>query len=327
MKKPQEILIIRPGALGDTLMLMPSIALMKSSYRISLAGRSPGIDFLRPYVQNCFNYEGPGWHTLFTDAPEKTRLPSFDPLDGAVAFLSDTTGKVWKNLRALLPDRPVHLFSPFPPKGSSNHAALYLARCLRRAGIFIDPTHALDNASKNTLMGESSERIGKGRILLHPGSGSTGKNHPPEFWIDLMGHLRKVPGHTGYRVLLGRAEEGLRDTFESLSEDDIAVTHLPGNADLLSFLGKTPLYIGHDNGVTHLAAMCGTPVIALFKNSSPAQWRPLGPRVTVIESRTVGPDLAAKVCEKALELLVHSQVPRERDSQLRISNAIDFVRE
>jgi len=48
------------------------------------------------------------------------------------------------------------------------------------------------------------------------------------------------------------------------------------------------LYIGQDSGVTHLAAMMGLPVIALFRNSSITKWRPLGPRVRVLRDELNG---------------------------------------
>jgi ADP-heptose:LPS heptosyltransferase len=63
------------------------------------------------------------------------------------------------------------------------------------------------------------------------------------------------------------------------------------------------LYVGQDSGVTHLAAMIGAPTIALFRHSSVAQWRPLGPRVKVIEARESSPDLVEKVLKAADECL------------------------
>jgi hypothetical protein len=45
--------------------------------------------------------------------------------------------------------------------------------------------------------------------------------------------------------------------------------------------------------------MLGTPTIALFKNSSVQQWRPLGPRVRVLESEKNRKTLMRKVVEEA----------------------------
>jgi len=57
--------------------------------------------------------------------------------------------------------------------------------------------------------------------------------------------------------------------------------------------------VGHDSGITHLAAMLGAPTIALFKHSSVAQWRPLGPTVQVIEASGSGPELVEETLKAA----------------------------
>jgi ADP-heptose:LPS heptosyltransferase len=57
----------------------------------------------------------------------------------------------------------------------------------------------------------------------------------------------------------------------------------PQKADkVLTLLKEASFYLGHDNGITHLAAMLGIPIVALFKNSDHLQWALLGPDVRVI---------------------------------------------
>jgi ADP-heptose:LPS heptosyltransferase len=41
-------------------------------------------------------------------------------------------------------------------------------------------------------------------------------------------------------------------------------------------LAHASLVVGNDSGVTHLAAVAGAPVVALFGPTDPALWRPLG---------------------------------------------------
>jgi ADP-heptose:LPS heptosyltransferase len=45
------------------------------------------------------------------------------------------------------------------------------------------------------------------------------------------------------------------------------------------------LFIGHDSGVSHLAASWGAPTLALFGPTDPAVWAPVGPRVRVVRAR------------------------------------------
>jgi ADP-heptose:LPS heptosyltransferase len=67
-----KVMIIRPAALGDTLMLMPAIAQLNVSVDILLVGRSPGIDFISPYVNRSIDYEGSGWYRLFLEKRDVT---------------------------------------------------------------------------------------------------------------------------------------------------------------------------------------------------------------------------------------------------------------
>ena len=48
-------------------------------------------------------------------------------------------------------------------------------------------------------------------------------------------------------------------------------------------LQQCSCYIGNDSGITHLAAMLGVPTVALFGPTEPANWRPIGSTVTIIQ--------------------------------------------
>ena len=98
-------------------------------------------------------------------------------------------------------------------------------------------------------------------------------------------------------VLLGPAEEKLLPLFSKEKEVEIILS--PDTARLSLLLQEASLYVGHDSGITHLAAMLGAPTIALFKHSSVAQWRPLGPTVEVIDASGSGPELVEKTLKAA----------------------------
>ncbi len=281
-----RILIIRAGALGDTLMLMPSIAFLNRRADILVAGRLPGIDFLRPYVKDCVDLEMGGWHGIFTKDPKEMRgisLPKPDP-QHVIAFMNDPDGVVRSNLEALFPESRIGIFSPFQSESVKTHIALYMAECIESAGLPMNARAAFDAAYKRALIaGTDSSSKGEG-IVFHPGSGSATKNYSKELWLELIKDISQTAGKkTGDSiVLLGPAEEALVPFFEgALKKTTARVVFYPEKKDLLFMLEKAALYIGHDSGITHLAAMTGAPVIALFKMPS-YQWTPVGPRVRVI---------------------------------------------
>ncbi len=100
-------------------------------------------------------------------------------------------------------------------------------------------------------------------------------------------------------ILLGPAEEKLLPLFSG--EKEVEVLFCPDSERLSLLLQESLLYVGQDSGVTHLAAMLGAPTIALFKNSSVSQWKPLGPRVKVIEASANGSELMDEVIRAARE--------------------------
>ena len=301
-----KVLIIRPSALGDTLMVMPAIAQLSGSTGIVLVGRSPGIDIISPYVNRSIDYERSGWHRLFLAKRDVTHALNVPKADLVVAFLSDPDGSVNKNLKTYLPDAPVHLFAAFPPE-TNVHVALYLAQCLQKSGLPIDPEKCLEEASRRALLEGEGQAIREKKIVFHPGSGGKRKNHPPEFWLELIGKLTShfpSPSFSKSIILLGPAEEQLLPFFtRKLGGERAEILFAPEQEQLQSILSQAPLYIGHDSGITHLAAMLGTPTIALFKNSPVHQWRPLGPAVRVIENEENREALLGKTLEEVGELM------------------------
>ncbi|MBW2311196.1 MAG: glycosyltransferase family 9 protein [Deltaproteobacteria bacterium] len=277
----RRILIIRPSALGDTLLLAPGLYQLAHEAALTVVGRRPGIDFLTPLIEKSFDYEKGGWHTLFSQKPTCRDLPALD-LERIICFLTDPDGDASKGLRACFPDTPLHCFRPFPSKEENIHVAHYLTQCLHASGLPVDPQQAMEEAARTPLLdGKNHVRAGD-MVVIHPGSGGERKNYGAELWFDL---LREVCLELFHRkiVLLGPAEEELYERFEKERWDSSTeIIRCPQKDNLVSLLNEAALYIGHDSGITHLSALLGTPTIALFRNSRYVQWAPLGPNVTVI---------------------------------------------
>ena len=296
-----KVLIIRPGALGDTLMLMPAITQLYHKMEILLAGRYPGIDYFKSYVSHCFNYEAHGWHHLFSHRFDQTNMPHIPKVDGLVGYLSDPEKRAASNLKIWFPDTPIHIFPPFPTETEQKHVALYIAQTLQKAGLPINASKTLQDTYERPLLQQIKVPPKDNQIVLHPGSGSQKKNYSPEFWVELIKALKASSLNNNFpmTLLLGPAEEKLLSYFKGhLVEQEIDFSFCPEHEELLSILVRASLYIGHDSGITHLAAMLGTRVVALFKESSIIQWHPLGPAVRVMRGEE-GMDFVGEVIERA----------------------------
>jgi len=296
-----KTLIIRPAALGDTLMLAPALSNSREWGEVIVAGRKPGIDFLRPLVSGCLDFEGPGWHALFTDVPEPGVSLPLREADKIVAFLNDPQGVVKKNLELFFPGASIAALPGYPGENEAVHVALYLAGALENSGLPVHAEKVMTEAMNRPLLlpGHRSRL----RVVFHPGSGGAQKNHPPEFWMNLVGAFREKIRDIKELplILLGPAEEKLFPLFSGAKEARILLS--PDMDRLSLLLQEALLYVGHDSGITHLAAMLGAPTIALFRHSSVTQWSPLGPRVKVIEASASSPELVEKVLNAAREFL------------------------
>jgi len=286
-------------------MVLPALADLAGRASITFVGRRPGLYFISPLVHRGLDIEGAGWHRLFLDSPNDCSLP-VSRTDLVVAFFSDETGKIRQNLEAFFPDVPVHVFHSFPFEKENIHAARYITECLKKAGLPIDPAKSMENAGRRPLLGDIATPAARNKIVLHPGSGDKEKNHPPEFWLKLLEGLGQKAAFQGLTrvVLLGPAEENVCSFFKKgMKFFDAEIYFCPEKEILTNIIIEAALYIGHDSGITHLAAMLGTSTIALFKESNANQWGPLGPCVRVIQdSNTDTSALMEKVIKAAMDI-------------------------
>jgi ADP-heptose:LPS heptosyltransferase len=99
-------------------------------------------------------------------------------------------------------------------------------------------------------------------------------------------------------VIEGLNEQGMQSMLlEGPADREVIqdlLDHLPGGPLLLrdlslpllaGVLSVADLYVGHDSGITHLAALLGLPTVALFGPTDPARWAPRAPAVTVLRGR------------------------------------------
>lgn len=291
--------------MGDTLMILPSLVQLSGEAVFTFVGRRPGLDFVRDFVHRGLDMEVAGWHRLFMNTLEGQGLP-VSRADLVVAFFSNEAAGISKNLKAYFPDVPIHVFPSFPPEGSDLHAARYLAECLKSAGLPVDPDRSFKKARAEALFGKAGQSIARDRIVFHPGSGDPIKNYPPDFWLKLIerscheNRLRNLNA----TILLGPAEEHLVSFFrESRPAFKMEISLCPDKETLAPLLREAALYLGHDSGITHLAAMLGTPTIAMFRSTDVNQWKPLGPRVKVIDSQKTGPKLVERILDVSKALI------------------------
>jgi heptosyltransferase-2 len=280
----RRILALRAGALGDTLLALPSIAALRRlvgpTGEVELVGTEPAVRLaLGPRLSTrVHSIDRRRFLPLFQESADDAELLSF--LQGFDRVLA------WSNL-PLLAEKlerlsvPLIHASPHPPAGV--HAADHLYRSLAALGVVGEtPLPEIESDEESRLAplaflgrsGLSSFDF----VALHPSSGSPRKNWPVERFEALA--LRLLRENRRFVWVEGEADREAVARLARLVPAPVARgLALPALAALLSSCRG---FVGNDSGVTHLAAAVGTPTIALFGPTDPRMWAPRGPSVAVL---------------------------------------------
>ncbi len=271
-----RILVIRGGAVGDFIVTLPVLAALRSQFpqtrlevlaypqvatlavRAGLADEAHAIES-RP-LAGFFARRG------VLDPREAER---FSRCDVIFSYLYDPDEIFRANLARVT--RAQIIQGPHRPVETSGVSApIQLLEPLERLAIFdADPVPRL----RWPGMGRGSD----GWIALHPGSGSPSKNWPLERWMELVG---RCVAETDWKWMLtgGEAETDALDRLERLIPATRR-TVLRGQSldSVAEHLSRCRAFLGHDSGITHLAAAVGLPCLALWGPSNESVWRPLVP--------------------------------------------------
>jgi ADP-heptose:LPS heptosyltransferase len=123
------------------------------------------------------------------------------------------------------------------------------------------------------------------QLALHPGSGSERKNWPESHWADLLEHLLST-GTWNLLLVGGEAEgERLQRLAAALPPDRVRVAQSLPLPELARRLRSSTAFIGHDSGISHLAAALGLPGLVLWGDTAERIWRPPQSKVVVLKGR------------------------------------------
>jgi len=189
---------------------------------------------------------------------------------------------------------------------SGMSAAEQLAQPVRELGISV-----IDLAAKLFLSGEDRqcalrflESCESPILAIHAGSGSEKKNWPGECWIELiravlngtaassngclqtteLTRLQSRPN--SFRTILvvsGEADESAMQQLRPLFGPNprLRFAHALPLPHLAAILSRAT-FIGHDSGISHLAAATGARCVILFGPTDPNVWAPQNKEATVL---------------------------------------------
>lgn len=196
-------------------------------------------------------------------------LFSFAAARHRVGFaLEDRPSRRWK--RALLSQWC--LFEPGAPRVTHNDR---LARLLgaSAAGAIVPPTAGV--LPEQWRLRLAFDPQGEPFAVVHPSPRWRYKRWTDEGWRTLVDHLLQ---RLAWVVITGGPGDEERQYLDSLRLRGDRVVRLDGRlrlAEAADLLRMARLYAGPDTAMTHLAAACGTPSLALFGPTDPVIWGPV----------------------------------------------------
>lgn len=294
---PTTAVILHAGALGD-LVLTIQLALRLPPFidtgRLHLISRTdPGdLSTCQPSITRESS-EGFGLHWLFGNHndPPPAALRSRIAGHTVLSALGGTHTIIHQRLKELHPAR-LYSLDPRPRDNVQRHITHQWQTQLEGQGLLVPkcihqhPDHRTLGVP-DALRADGRQRLAEtgapGGTIIHPGSGGQRKCWPLAGFVSLARQLDDSRGVAARpAILLGPVE---LESWPPAQREQLAAFPriiAPTPSELIALLAGAKTFIGNDAGPTHLAALLGTPTIAIFGPTSPNIWHPLGRHVTII---------------------------------------------
>jgi heptosyltransferase-2 len=292
-----RILVIRGGAIGDFVLTLPAIKLLRDNFpkaHLEILGYKHIVGLVdgRYYAHGTRSIEYAAMAGFF--APKAKLAPDlmefFGSFQQIVSYLFDPDGIFEGNMERCGVKNFLHIS---PKLDDSEHAASQLARPLQNLALYLDdPAPVLyPSVGDREFAGRFFGSVQPPIVAVHPGSGSETKNWPLENWRALGEWLFTLDPSPTILLVGGEAD---RKNMAALSEawkgrrlyfaESLPLAHLA------AVLEQCTLFIGHDSGISHIAAATGAQSLLMFGPTDPEVWAPANPNAhhVIAEGNAMG---------------------------------------
>lgn len=289
-------LIIRNGAVGDTLLLsavLQTIRCQQPNSYIEVMGNIERVELLvgDGLANKATAFDQPGIESLFKDDGELSNplIEYFCGFDVIVYYgqshLENIRSKLSVNINQTV------ITHPALPNSDDVHITEH----------YLQAVHSLIDNKKSytpkialrvneiewgkTWLKERGNHFDDCYILgVHVGAGSKIKRAPIENYLKKINEIESKQSSL-LMIPKGPADDDAVDALiESLPKDiSYVVLEKLRLRELAAVLFCCDEFIGNDSGVTHIAAALGIPTTVVFVTGNPAMWKPLGECVRVVD--------------------------------------------
>lgn len=280
MSAKGKILVIRGGAIGDFILTLPVLRALRQEFpaaHLEVLGyphiaRLALLGGLADQVQAIEARALASFFARNGELPEAQR-DYFSEFNIIISYLYDPDEIFRENLARCAPGQ--FIAAPHRPDEREG---------LPAAQVFLNPLTrlAIFDADPVPRLHLSDPPPQQNRLAIHPGSGSERKNWPEAKWAEL---ILQLLDETDLQLLLvgGEAEgDRLQRLAAAVPQNRFEFAQSLPLPELAGRLKSCTAFLGHDSGITHLAAALGVPCLALWADTVAEVWRPQGDRVAVL---------------------------------------------
>lgn len=285
-KPPGSLLIIRPGGIGDAVLLAPAIGALKKQFpqaeiTILAEKRNGGVFALIPGVSKVLRYDVPREFLaafrlkpdLVIDTEQYHRLSAVVArLTGAATLIGYATNERARLFHHAIPysqedyeaDSFFHLLAPLDIPKFPGMDAPFLSV----------PTSARSRATQ--LLAPLSE---KPFIVLFPGASIPERHWGAARFSQVAVRLAEL----GYGiVVIGGKDDAAPGAAIIASSGGLNLAGQTSLAETAAIIKRSTLLISGDSGVLHLGVGLSTPTVSLFGPGIAKKWAPRGPKHIVL---------------------------------------------
>ena len=282
----RRVLLIRPGGLGDMLMLIPTLRILRENFPhadIDVICEARNVDALNlagGVANRVLTYDDHPLSCLralrHTDYDIAIDTEQFHHFSAIFAVLSGAPVRVGFKINPLRNPLYTHLAS-YDPDGIEGEQFLALLHPLAISTKPFLLSGILRDASPDQIATATHPpvQIAKPYMVIHPEATTPYKHWPAERFARVGATLAEEQGLLA--VIVGGTADpaSCEATCQDLLRRGTQAKAVSGLTDLKSTAGvlrDAALFIGTDSGISHLAVALGVPTVVLFGPSDDRKW-------------------------------------------------------
>lgn len=283
---PQNILVIRPGGIGDAVLLIPSIRLLKNTYpeatiTVLAERRNCGVFSISLAVDRLLLYDWPGGllhairgkYDVVIDSEQWHRLSAVVArLTGAPVIIGYGTNERRR------------LFTHAVPYSHSEYEADSFFNLLALLGILspdeiIFPFLVVPDVARQKVEAMIENFVTAPFVAIFPGASIPERRWGADKFGDVAERLHR---HGITVVVVGGKEDAIDGEKIVAGKFGLNLAGKTSLVETAAVIDMSNLLLSGDSGILHIGVGLGKPTVSLFGPGIAEKWAPRGPRHIVI---------------------------------------------